>query len=200
MKGIFQEQSRRRQRIDKVCQEHGSQLYHENLNFQHFLIFIPQYNLLFCGIPKAGTTTWVVGRDQHGMSSIFTSFCYSRVIGMTRMNIITFLTFKIFCWRSQNLYSKCWFLCKGIFQKLAAKLGVPKYKFEAQRGEFLKHFKIKDKNMLNRILEGNPVAFTNVRHPFERLVSGYLDAVPGGKFKELRGQSFQQFVEKTVLK
>ena len=77
---------------------------------------------------------------------------------------------------------------------------MPKYKFEAQRGTFLKHFKIKDKNMLNRILEGNPVSFTNVRHPFERLVSGYLDAVPGGKFKEFKGQTFEQFVKETVLK
>ena len=88
----------------------------------------------------------------------------------------------------------------GIFQKLSAKLGVPKFKTEGQRGKFLKHFKIKDKNMLNRILEGNPVSFTNVRHPFERLVSGYLDAVPGGKFKELKGQTFEKFVKETVLK
>ena len=39
-----------------------------------------------------------------------------------------------------------------------------------------------------------------MRHPFERLVSGYLDAVPGGKFKELKGQNFDKFVKETVLK
>jgi hypothetical protein len=54
--------------------------------------------------------------------------------------------------------------------------------------------------MLNNILKGNPVLFTNVRHPFERLVSGYPDAVPGGKFKELKGQTFEKFVKETVLK
>ena len=83
----------------------------------------------------------------------------------------------------------------GILQKLSAQ-----YKGEGQRGNFLNHFKVKDKIMLNRILEGNPVSFTNVRHPFERLVSGYLDAVPGGKFKEFKGQTFEQFVKETVLK
>ena len=49
-------------------------------------------------------------------------------------------------------------------------------------------------------MESNPISFTNVRHPFERLVSGYLDAVPGGKFKGLRGQTFDQFVKDTVLR
>ena len=83
----------------------------------------------------------------------------------------------------------------GILQELVAK-----YKGHEQRGNFLNHFKVKDMDMLNRILEGNPVSFTNVRHPFERLVSGYLDAVPGGKFKEFKGQTFEQFVKETVLK
>ena len=54
--------------------------------------------------------------------------------------------------------------------------------------------------MLSKIMESNPISFTNVRHPFERLVSGYLDAVPGGKFKAFRGQTFDQFVKDTVLK
>ena len=88
----------------------------------------------------------------------------------------------------------------GIFQKLAAKLSVPRYQSEGQRGKFLNHFKVNDTVMLNKILEGNPVSFTNVRHPWERLVSGYLDAVPGGKFKDLKGQTFEEFVKDTVLK
>ena len=54
--------------------------------------------------------------------------------------------------------------------------------------------------MLSKIMESNPISFTNVRHPFERLVSGYLDAVPGGKFKAFRGQTFDQFVKDTVLR
>ena len=100
----------------------------------------------------------------------------------------------------QFLDSQPDFWLLGIFQKLAAKLGVPKYQSEGQRGKFLKHFKVKDSEMLNKIMEGNPLSFTNVRHPWERLVSGYLDAVPGGKFKDLKGKTFQQFVKDTVLK
>jgi hypothetical protein len=77
---------------------------------------------------------------------------------------------------------------------------VPQYEREGQREKFLKHFKIKDKDMLNRILKGNPISFTNVRHPFERLVSGYLDVVLGRKYKALKGQTFEQFVKEIVLK
>ena len=61
--------------------------------------------------------------------------------------------------------------------------------------KFLLHFKVKDMGMLKNIMKKNPIAFTNVRHPFERLVSGYLDAVPGGKYKHLRGQTFEKFVK-----
>ena len=92
------------------------------------------------------------------------------------------------------------FLIEGVFQKLATKLGVARFSREGQRGMFLNHFRIKNKEMLNKILEGDPVSITNVRHPFERLVSGYLDAVPGGKFKAFRGQTFEQFVQHTVLR
>ena len=85
-------------------------------------------------------------------------------------------------------------------QKLAAKLGLARLSREGQRGKFLNHFRIKDNDMLNKIIKDNPTSFTNVRHPFERLVSGYLDAVPGGKFKAFKGQTFEQFVRDTVLK
>ena len=67
---LSQEQRKRRQDIDNVCQDHGSQLYYDIIPlYDHdygwpYIIYLPQYNLLFCGIPKAGTTTWVVGRDQ----------------------------------------------------------------------------------------------------------------------------------------
>ena len=64
-KSTFKIQKERREQIDKICLAHGPELYHDNMTFQHFLIFIPQYNILFCGIPKAGTTTWVVGRIQN---------------------------------------------------------------------------------------------------------------------------------------
>eukprot|EP00092_Neocalanus_flemingeri_P044477 GFUD01049334.1.p1 GENE.GFUD01049334.1~~GFUD01049334.1.p1 ORF type:complete len:117 (+),score=14.34 GFUD01049334.1:2-352(+) len=69
-----QEQSKRKSRIEKVCQEHGDQLYYDNLTLsrmlqgagagdQNTIIFIPKYNILYCGIPKCGTTSWYEGRD-----------------------------------------------------------------------------------------------------------------------------------------
>ena len=55
------------------------------------------------------------------------------------------------------------------------------------------HFKVKDRNMLNKIIEGDPLSFTNVRHPFERLVSGYLDKAHKGE-----GNTFELFVGKVL--
>ena len=58
----------RKSGIEKVCQKHGSELYFQDVplfDFDYnwnYIIFIPQYNLLYCGVPKAGTTTWVEGR------------------------------------------------------------------------------------------------------------------------------------------
>jgi hypothetical protein len=27
-----------------------------------YIIYLPPYNMLYCGVPKAGTTTWVEGK------------------------------------------------------------------------------------------------------------------------------------------
>ena len=62
-----------------------------------------------------------------------------------------------------------------------------------QRVQLQKDFKVKDRNMLNQILEGDPVSFANVRHPFERLVSGYLDKAHKGE-----GNTFELFVAKVL--
>ena len=59
----------------------------------------------------------------------------------------------------------------------------------------LQHHQIKDMKTLNNILEGDPVSFTNVRHPFERLVSAYLD-----KDNTQIEKTFADFVTKIVLK
>eukprot|EP00092_Neocalanus_flemingeri_P005168 GFUD01005557.1.p1 GENE.GFUD01005557.1~~GFUD01005557.1.p1 ORF type:complete len:298 (-),score=25.97 GFUD01005557.1:102-995(-) len=145
-----QEQAKRKERIDKVCQEHAGELYYDNVplfpirdNFNH-IIFFPNYNVLHCGIPKAGSTTWTA----------------------------------------------------GTFMKLADKLGIP-YRTKSgrvPRVEFLAYFQIKDVETFNRILEGDPVSFTNVRHPFERLVSAYYDKIkPSGKMM------FDQFVQYVLM-
>ena len=60
-----------------------------------------------------------------------------------------------------------------------------------QHLQILAHFKVKDREMLNNILDGDPVSFANVRHPFERLVSGYLD--------KGEGRTFEGFVTQVVL-
>ena len=67
---LSQEQTKRKLDIDKVCKENGSQLYYETVplfDYDYgwsYISYLPQYNLLFCGVPKAGTSTWVEGRDQ----------------------------------------------------------------------------------------------------------------------------------------
>ena len=61
------------------------------------------------------------------------------------------------------------------------------------RIQFLHTYQIKDEETLRLILEGDPVSFVNVRHPFERLVSGYLMA------KKHQEKTFEQFVLEDVL-
>ena len=53
------------------------------------------------------------------------------------------------------------------------------------------------------IMKNNPISFANVRHPFERLVSGYLDSVVHWSTKntyKYKGQSFTDFITNTVLR
>ena len=88
-------QARRKLAIEKVCQKHGSELYYEDVPLIDTLwsnkyqipnlsniYFLQQYNILYCGIPKSGTSTWVEGRismelfvinqlDQSSSSSFF---------------------------------------------------------------------------------------------------------------------------------
>ena len=67
---LFQEQKERKQKIEQQCEKFKPQLYYQNVPLIDpdwgfpYIIYIPQYNLLFCGIPKAGTSTWVQGIDQ----------------------------------------------------------------------------------------------------------------------------------------
>ena len=89
----------------------------------------------------------------------------------------------------------------------AVELGVPHLQAPLQRGNFVKHFQIKDIQTLNTIINGNPISFTNVRQPFERLVSGYLmiksnrdsEAIKSYQNLDLTFESFEQFVILNVL-
>ena len=62
------------------------------------------------------------------------------------------------------------------------------------------NFKIKDMAHLNNILEGRPISIASVRHPFERLVSAYLDRDNVETGKRLKGKTFEQFLTEDVLK
>ena len=69
-----------------------------------------------------------------------------------------------------------------------------------------KYFQIKNMSTLDTILKRDPLAFTNVRHPFERLVSGYLmfqhvKAKKCGKMDcpLVAGRTFGQFVTEYLL-
>ena len=80
----------------------------------------------------------------------------------------------------------------------AASLGVPQ--LENDRIQFLAHFKVKDINTLEHILKANPVSFANVRHPFERLASAFLDT-DNGELNRLvkRNNGFEKFIIDYVL-
>ena len=83
-------------------------------------------------------------------------------------------------------------LQQGVFMQGVTELGFPGM-YDLRR-----HFQIKNMSSLNKILDGNPVAFTNVRHPFERLVSGYLHFLHLGQSMVV-GKTFQQFVAQYLL-
>ena len=57
------------------------------------------------------------------------------------------------------------------FQQLAPALGISNYEKQNRR-EKLKYFQIGSVDTLSKILAGKPFSIVNVRHPFERLVSG----------------------------
>jgi hypothetical protein len=51
-----------------VCEKHNPELLYEKVPLfdydynWNYITFFPQYNFLYCGVPKAGTTTWIEGR------------------------------------------------------------------------------------------------------------------------------------------
>ena len=55
----------------------------------------------------------------------------------------------------------------GLVQKLGINFAKSK---PNPRLALVDHFKVKSMKMWKNILKKNPVSFTNVRHPFERLV------------------------------
>ena len=88
----------------------------------------------------------------------------------------------------------------GTFVGIAEEFGLSLDDAKDKRQAVIQHFRVKNLTMWNKIMEGEPLAFTNVRHPFERLVSAYLDCGPGGKLRALKGVSFEDFVTNTVLR
>ena len=106
-----------------------------------WFFYIPDYNILYCEIPKAGSTTWML----------------------------------------------------GTFGRLATKLGL-EWKNRIKLNHFLK---VGNWTMLDNILKGDAVTFTNVRHPFERLVSAYVDKEK--IWRSLNGKSFEEFLTQIVL-
>ena len=56
----FQEQRKRQQQVQKVCQEHGNLLSPLTIPLTYFS-FIPKYNMIYCRIQKCGTSNWILG-------------------------------------------------------------------------------------------------------------------------------------------
>ena len=148
---LIQEQSRRQEAIREVCAAAKDNLTNHPINLRLFT-YLPEYNLLYCRIHKAGTTSWL----------------------------------------------------EGTIMRLAEQLGMEFGKTDiGKRIALVERFKVKDMKMWKRIMKNNPISFANVRHPFERLVSGYLDSVVHWSTKntnKYKGQSFKDFVTNTVLR
>jgi len=143
------EQKSRQAAVQQVCQDHGEDLQHKRVPLYDprqrtsYLLYIPQLHLLFCIIPKAGSTTWI----------------------------------------------------RGTLMKEIERLGLPQFD---KRRQFMRYFKIKDTETLQKILDTNPLSFNNVRHPFERIASAYLD--PDSKaLAHIKEKSFEKFLTKYVL-
>ena len=91
------------------------------------------------------------------------------------------------------------------FSKLESKFaGKELDKSKGLRSYLQKHVLVKNMKELKLILRKNPFAFTNVRHPFERLVSAYVDVVVKVNhhnwYPEMKNQPFDKFVKDVVLK
>ena len=65
------------------------------------------------------------------------------------------------------------------------------------RIQFLHTYRVKDSKSLRDILAGHPVSFVTVRHPFERLVSGY--SMVKSEKKDYADTTFHDFIIKDVI-
>ena len=68
---------------------------------------------------------------------------------------------------------------------------------QTDRYRFLHTYQIKDAATLRHILEGDPVSFVNVRHPYERLVSAFTMTKNAGHLAVEK--TFKEFIVKDVL-
>jgi hypothetical protein len=72
--------------MEKVCAKNSQQLVFKDVPLFDpdwnvpYIIYLPLYNMLYCGVPKAGTTTWVEGKiyiDSLNFKAEFTlTRCY----------------------------------------------------------------------------------------------------------------------------
>ena len=82
---------------------------------------------------------------------------------------------------------------KGTLMKLTNFTGTT----DQDRINFLHTYRVKDFQSLRDILVGNPVSFVTVRHPFERLVSGY--SMAKNKNIDYADTTFHDFIIKDVI-
>ena len=86
---FFQEQARRKELIASVCKERRAELYYEMAPlFDHLFVHIPQYNMFYCGIPKAGTTTWLYGKDRASKICLFKHFLFMKKVYITITSVL----------------------------------------------------------------------------------------------------------------
>jgi len=149
------EQDARIRRLQRVCTERVH-LTNAQVDLTRFL-YEPSSNVLWCQVPKAGSTTYVMT----------TYAALARKIGHeVKVQVMEDNSTKP--WRPSVLYP----------------------------------FRILDASMIDEIRSQQPFVYAVVRHPYERLVSSYLDfgEMTGGHNGGIAEGTFSQFLTDTVLK
>jgi hypothetical protein len=148
-------QTGRLDRLDRVCRGHRH-LTNSRVDFARFL-YEPHSNVLWCMVPKAGSTTMVMTTYSE-----LARRAGHAVRAQVRGDNITQ------DWRPSVLYP----------------------------------FRVRDEEEMEEALANRPFLFAVVWHPYERLVSSYLDfnQMTGGHNRGVAEGTFSDFLMETVLK
>jgi len=159
--------------------------------FTILLLFFVSYSDLVYSIKEfLKEDPWVKEQQKRKEQVIKVCQKYGKIMSPSTIPLTDFFYVPryhmLYC-RIQKCGTTSW--VEGTLQGLAPSLGLEEYKDIKRKRNKFKYFEVNDSQSWNHILEENPLSIVHVRHPFERLASGYLDKIIW------KGMSFHQFVE-----